>query len=65
MAAPVWCGLKGKIKSRDVGEEAVTITHESRGSGEELLKQHCRRPLNFPCAPGKAGLPVMKVEHSI
>lgn len=65
MAAPVWCGLKGKIKSRDVGEEAVSITHKSRGSGEELLKQNCRRPLNFPSAPGKAGLPVMKVEHSI
>lgn len=65
MAAPVWCGLKGKIKSRDVGEEAVSMTHKCRGSGEELLKQNCRRPLSFPSAPGKAGLLVMKVEHSI
>lgn len=34
----MWYGLKGKINSRDTGEEAVSITHKSRGSGEELLK---------------------------
>lgn len=32
----VW--IKTKIKIRDTGEEAVSITHKTRGSGEGLLK---------------------------
>lgn len=32
----VW--IKGKNKIRHAGEEAVSITHKSRGSREEFLK---------------------------
>lgn len=61
----MWYGLKGKINSRDTGEKAVSITHKSRGSGEELLKAELPKAMNFLSASGKAGLPVKKVEHSI
>lgn len=48
-----------KKKSRDTGGKVISITHESRGNGEELLKG------DLLSASGKASLLMMKLEYPI